>query len=48
VDYFEAMNPLTTQLDDTIVPMIKKLWNCESILEAYKKNYNITIPPCTQ
>lgn len=48
VDYFEAMNPLTTQLDESIVPNIKKLWNCESIQEAYKKNYNITIPPCTQ
>jgi len=45
---FEKMNPLTTALDESLVSPIKKLWNCESIQEAYTQNYNITIPPCAQ
>jgi len=40
------MNPLTVTLDESIVPMINKLWNCEAIQQSYEKCYNISVPSC--
>jgi guanine nucleotide-binding protein G(i) subunit alpha len=47
-EFFEKINPIATSLEESMVPQIKKLWDCEILRETYHKYYNVLMASCSQ